>query len=78
MEKIFACIKNIGVWHSFEKNETATMFFLKKPFLVKNNAVYRIIGFVGELFYYFNKNISYIITVLPQVCKCRFEQEFIT
>ena len=34
MEKIFTCIKNIGVWHSFEKNETATMFFLKKPFLV--------------------------------------------
>ena len=34
MEKICICIKNIGVWHSFEKNETATMFFLKKPFLV--------------------------------------------
>ena len=34
MEKIFTCIKIIGVWHSFEKNETATMFFLKKPFLV--------------------------------------------
>ena len=34
MKKIFTCIKNIGVWHSFEKNETATMFFLKKPFLV--------------------------------------------
>ena len=32
MEKIFTCIKNIGVWHSFEKNETATMFFLKKTF----------------------------------------------
>ena len=28
------CIKNIGVQHSLEKNETATMFFLKKPFLV--------------------------------------------
>ena len=27
-------IKNIGVQHSLEKNETATMFFLKKPFLV--------------------------------------------
>ena len=36
MEKICICIKNIGVWHSFEKNETATMFFLKKPFLVVN------------------------------------------
>ena len=35
MEKICTCIKNIGVWHSFEKNETATMFFLKKPFLVR-------------------------------------------
>ena len=32
MKKI--CIKTIGVWHSFEKNETATMFFLKKPSLV--------------------------------------------
>ena len=31
MEKI--CIKSMGVWHSFEKNETATMFFLKKPSL---------------------------------------------
>ena len=30
MEKI--CIKNMGVLHSFEKNETATMFFLKKTF----------------------------------------------
>ena len=28
------CIKNIGVQHSLDKNETATMFFLKKPFLV--------------------------------------------
>ena len=26
----------MGVWYSFEKNETATMFFLKKPCLVKN------------------------------------------
>ena len=34
MEKICTCIKNIGVWHSLEKNETATMFFLKKPSLV--------------------------------------------
>ena len=34
MEKICTCIKNIGVWHRFEKNETATMFFLKKPSLV--------------------------------------------
>ena len=32
MEKI--CIGNMGVKHSFEKNETATMFFLKKPSLV--------------------------------------------
>ena len=23
-------IKNMGVYHGFEKNETATMFFLKK------------------------------------------------
>ena len=28
------CIKNISVQHSLDKNETATMFFLKKPFLV--------------------------------------------
>ena len=28
------CIKNMGIYHSFEKNETATMFFLKKPSLV--------------------------------------------
>ena len=28
-------IKNMGVQHSFEKNETATMYFLKKPSLVK-------------------------------------------
>ena len=27
-------IKNMGVYHGFEKNETATMFFLKKPSLV--------------------------------------------
>ena len=27
-------IKNTGVYHGFEKNETATMFFLKKPSLV--------------------------------------------
>ena len=26
--------KNMGVYHSFEKKETATMFFLKKPSLV--------------------------------------------
>ena len=32
MEKIFTCIKNIGVWHSFKKNKTATMFFFKKTF----------------------------------------------
>ena len=24
----------MGVYHSFEQNETATMLFLKKPFLV--------------------------------------------
>ena len=29
-EKI--CIRNIGVQHSLEKNEAATMFFLKKTF----------------------------------------------
>ena len=23
------CVMNIGVWHRFEKNETATMFYLK-------------------------------------------------
>ena len=34
MLKIKICIKNIGIKHSLEKNETATMFFLKKPFLV--------------------------------------------
>ena len=34
MLEIKICIKNIGVQHSLEKNETATMFFLKKPFLV--------------------------------------------
>ena len=27
-------IKNMGVYHGFEKNETATMFVLKKPSLV--------------------------------------------
>ena len=27
-------IKNMGVYHIFEKSETATMFFLKKPSLV--------------------------------------------
>ena len=25
------CIKDMGVYNRFEKNETATMFFLKKP-----------------------------------------------
>ena len=25
-------IKNIGVYHGFDKNETETMFFLKKTF----------------------------------------------
>ena len=36
-------IKNMGVYHGFEKNETATMFFLKKPSLVLfvfNNSEY--------------------------------------
>ena len=28
-------IKNIGVQHSLEKNETATMFVLKNPVLVE-------------------------------------------
>ena len=32
-------IKNIGVQHSLEKNETATMFFLQKPFLVMHNKI---------------------------------------
>ena len=32
LEKI--CIKNKGVHHSLKKNETATMFFLKKPFFL--------------------------------------------
>ena len=27
----------MGVYHGFEKNETATMFFLKKPSLVWEN-----------------------------------------
>ena len=35
MLEIKICVKNIGVQHSLEKNETATMFFLKKPFLVR-------------------------------------------
>ena len=35
MLKIKICIKNIGVQQSLEKNETATIFFLKKPFLVE-------------------------------------------
>ena len=26
----------MGVYHSFEKIETATMFFLKRPYLVTN------------------------------------------
>ena len=29
-------IKNMGVYQGFEKNETATMFFLKKPSPVLN------------------------------------------
>ena len=36
MEKIFTCIKNIGVCHSFEKMKPQLCFFLKKPFLVRN------------------------------------------
>ena len=28
-------IKNMGAYHGFEKNETATMFFHKKPSLVR-------------------------------------------
>ena len=28
------CIKNMGILQSFEKNESATMFSLKKPSLV--------------------------------------------
>ena len=32
MEKIFTCIKNIGVWHSFEKMKPQLCFFLKKTF----------------------------------------------
>ena len=35
MIEIKICIKNIGVQHSLEKNEAATMFFIKKPFLVQ-------------------------------------------
>ena len=31
MEKIFTCIKNIGVWHSFEKMKPQ-LCFLKKNF----------------------------------------------
>ena len=36
MLEIKICIKNIGLQHILRKmkNETATMFFLKKPFLV--------------------------------------------
>ena len=34
MEKIFTCIKNIGVWHSFDKMKPQLCFFLKKTFLV--------------------------------------------
>ena len=34
MLEIKICIRNIGVQHSLEKNETVTMFFLKTPFLV--------------------------------------------
>ena len=37
MLEIKICIKNIGVQHSLEKNVTATMFFLKKHFLVKTD-----------------------------------------
>ena len=33
MEKI--CIKKMGVWHSFEKNETAMQVLSLKPFLVQ-------------------------------------------
>ena len=35
MLEIKICIKGIGVQHSLDKNETATMFF-EKPFLVYN------------------------------------------
>ena len=28
------CIRNMGIYHSLEKNETATMIFLKKTSLV--------------------------------------------
>ena len=30
----------MGVYHGFEMNETATMFFLKKPSLVKHCPYY--------------------------------------
>ena len=30
-------IRKMGVCHGFEKNETATMFFLKKPSLIVHN-----------------------------------------
>ena len=39
----------MGVYHGFEKNETATMFFLKKPSLVYIHVIY-------------SEKIQYVIT----------------
>ena len=50
MLEIKICIKNIGVQHSLDKNETATMFFLKKPFPVS----------VGDLFHCIYQNLIYL------------------
>ena len=37
-------VHNIDVQHSLEKNETATMFFLKKTFLVVNSVIKQILS----------------------------------
>ena len=52
MEKI--CIMNFSIKHSFEKNETATIFFLKKPSLVWKNII---IIFGNNIKHYFMHNM---------------------
>ena len=42
--------KNMGACHGFEKNETATMFFLKKPSLV--NIIFNNLIIFEPLFYF--------------------------
>ena len=57
MLEIKICIKNIGVQYSLEKNETATMFFLKKPFLVYST--YSLYGAYKKM----EKNHCHVVTL---------------